>query len=144
MGRLPLCRVPGWIAAAAVAAACQHDPAAHDRPYTGGLASVERVEVVRDPPGRRPVRLLASGTLPDACTRLDALRRTRQGQRIELRLTTRRESGEACAPVVRPFARPIVLMVDGLSSGLYVVSVNGVEAVVEVEEDPFDPFVLPD
>ena len=97
-----------------------------DRPFTGGLARVEglRVEVR----GQRPASawLVVSGTLPDACTRLESPHVQRMGGVFEIVLETRRPFGASCAQVLTPFERRIRLDVDPAVSGAYVVTVNGV------------------
>jgi hypothetical protein len=107
-----------------------------DRPFTAGLASVESLAVAVQPLGSSHVKVIARGTLPDACTRIDAERRERWGSRIQVTLTTRRESGALCAQVLKPFTKTILIPVAELHPGLYTLEVNGVSRVFDVAHDP--------
>lgn len=103
-----------------------------DRPFTAGLAAVESLAVVAQPTPQSHVQVIARGTLPDACTRLHGERRERRGHRIEVTLTTRRESGAICAQVLQPFSKTIVISVADLFPGLYTLHVNGVSEIFDV------------
>jgi inhibitor of cysteine peptidase len=108
-------------------AACGGDAAREaDRPYTAGLARVERVEV--EVSRRAPVDAWAvvSGQLPDACTELQSPDVRRNGSVFDVVLETRRPFGAMCAQMLVPFERRIRLGVDTEVSGAYVVNVNGV------------------
>jgi inhibitor of cysteine peptidase len=105
-----------------------------DRAYQAGLAKVERIEVrVHD---ERPVSVLSAyGELPDGCTEIDRTLQDRRVSGIDVRLTTRRDSGASCAPEARRFERGILLAIEGLPSGLYFVNVNGVQGTFQILED---------
>ena len=114
------------IALLALLAACAPASREADRPYTGGLAQVDRVavEVHHERPALAWAR--ATGTLPDACTRLEPSDVRRLGSVFEVVLATRRPFGAQCAQVLTPFEKRITLRVDTEISGVYVVTVNGV------------------
>lgn len=127
---------------AGLLAACAADPAREaDRPFSAGLARVERLELalVSTRPAR--LRIDVAGSLPDACTEIDPIEIRRHGPRIEIILATRREFGAACPPAASPFARSIPLMLSE-EFRLYVIEVNGVSGSVslppERELAPFD------
>jgi hypothetical protein len=120
---------------AALAAGCAGDAAREaDRPYTAGMAAVERVkvEVVSHEPPR--LRVDVAGTLPDACTEIERVDERRMGSRIEIRLPTRRPFGAGCDAEPTPFSRSIPLAVAG-DFDFYVVDVNGVVHTVWVRRD---------
>jgi inhibitor of cysteine peptidase len=108
-----------------------------DRPYTAGLAQVERIEVTALRSRPPQAWLVATGRLPDACTQIDRIDQDRRGYRLELTMTTRRYSG-ACVPGARPFERKVTLNVQSLPSGLYVVTINGVSDTFLLVGDPVD------
>ena len=97
-----------------------------DRPYTSGLAEVERVEV--DVQGVPPAAAWARvrGQLPDRCTVLDSPDVRRSGSIFDVVLATRRPFGARCAPASTPFEKRVRLDVDADRSGAYIVTVNGV------------------
>ena len=110
-----------------------------DRPFTGGLARVESLSLVPVPGSAPQLRVIARGTLPDACTRIDGEEHERRGRRIAVTLTTRRESDASCATQARPFAKTIVIPVTGLLPGLYTLEVNGVSQMLDVSHADDDP-----
>ena len=108
-------------------AACANDPAREaDRPYTAGLANVERLEVEVRNQGTAAAWAVASGHLPDACTDLESPDVRRNGSVFEVVLETRRPFGAMCAQMLVPFEKRIRLYVDAEISGAYIVTVNGV------------------
>jgi hypothetical protein len=110
-----------------------------DRPYTGGLANVESVEV--DVRGTSPAAAWARvrGQVPDRCTLLDSPDVRRSGSFFDVVLTTRRPFGASCSPESTSFEKRIRLDVDPGRTGAYVVTVNGVSqsfAVIVLEPGP--------
>ncbi len=103
-----------------------------DRPYTAGIARVERVDVSSPTGFSTSARITATGFLPDACTEIHRVDRERFASRIQLTITTRRESGATCPPALVPFQRSITVSAYDLPPGLYTVTVNGVSATFDV------------
>ena len=97
-----------------------------DRPYTAGLAAVERIEVTTSGPA---VRVSVWGSFPDACTGIDGVDRRRFGSRIRIEIRTRTTSGPGCEESPRPFVHSVVFQEGGLPPGVYSVTVNGVGGV---------------
>jgi hypothetical protein len=115
------------------AAACAGRAAREaDRPFTGGLARVESLAVVARPADSDPLRVIARGTLPDACTRIDGEERQRRGRYLTVTLTTRRESDARCPEEPTSFSRTIVIPLAELHPGLYTLDVNGVRELIDV------------
>jgi inhibitor of cysteine peptidase len=130
------------VALAGLLGACVGDAAREaDRPFTGGVARVERVvvELVSTRPPR--LRVDVEGTLPDPCTEIDRVDMRSLGARVEITLETRRPFGATCVPAPTPFTRSIPLMLEG-EHRLVVVDVNGVSGSVMLPPDdetsPFD------
>lgn len=116
----------------ALLAGCAARSREADRPYSAGVASVESLAVLSGPTPQSHVRVVARGTLPDACTRLDGEERVRHGHRVEVTLTTRREAGALCPEAPKPFTKTLVIPVSELFPGLYSLDVNGVRESFEV------------
>lgn len=107
--------------------ACAGDRAREaDRPYTGGIAQVESVEVEVRPQAPASAWAVVRGRLPDACTQLQTPDVRRTGSIIDVILETRRPFGASCAQMVVPFEKRVRLGIDSEVSGAYVVNVNGV------------------
>ena len=108
-----------------------------DRAYQVKLAAVERVDVHVINMRMRPavVHVSVYGQFPDSCTKIDRSRQDRLGSAIDVTLTTRRDSSPDCAAEPRAFEQRILLDVVGLPAGLYVVTVNGVQASFQILED---------
>jgi inhibitor of cysteine peptidase len=130
------------VALAGLLGACAGDAAREaDRPFTGGLAQVDRVAV--ELVSMRPPRLRVGieGTLPDPCTEIDRVDTRWLGARVEITLETRRPFGATCVAAPTPFTRSIPLMLEG-EYRLFVVDVNGVSGSVMLPPDdevsPFD------
>lgn len=120
---------------AGLLAACAVDSAREaDRAFTAGLARVERVEL--DLVSTRPprLRIRVTGSLPDACTRIEPVEIRHLGARIEIALPTRRAFGAACPPAETPFVRSIPLSLSD-EFRLYAIDVNGVSGTVVIPPD---------
>jgi inhibitor of cysteine peptidase len=74
-----------------------------------------------------PVQITAQvkGLLPDGCTRVEAVHQTRDGNRIDVTITTVR-TGEVCTQIV-VLATENVRLEGSFPPGDYVVRINGVE-----------------
>jgi hypothetical protein len=104
-------------------------------PAGGGLAKVDRVEVVTsrgNPPGYSAV---ATGLLPDRCTQLGRASQRVVATTIRITLPTQPAAG-ACSQIgSAPFEETIPLRLNGLAAGSYAVEVNGVTASLFLTED---------
>jgi inhibitor of cysteine peptidase len=105
-----------------------------DRAYQLGLAQVERIDVRVM---QRPIAVHVDvyGMLPDTCTKIEGSDQQRFGSGFDVTLATRRESREGCVEKPRPFEKRIMLQVANLPSGLYSVTVNGVQGSFQIVED---------
>ena len=70
------------------------------------------------------VEVLVKGTLPDACTTLDAATQSRVGHLVTATLTMRQPHGALCAQVVRPF-RFYMPLEGTYEPGHYTLTLNG-------------------
>lgn len=83
-----------------------------------------------------PARLLvvARGTFPDACTRIDRIDvgDPQPGNVIPVTLVASRPAGAPCEATVTPFEQRFQLPVDDLPAGTYTVDVQGHTATIEL------------
>ena len=115
-------------------------------------ATVESIEVLVLESFPVQVNVIASGTLPDACTTLNEPTPRLEGNTFVVNLTATRLPEEVCSQAIVPFDKVISLDVDGLSAGTYTVSVNGVtgtftldaDNVASGEEGPTPTAIAPD
>ncbi|SHK19015.1 hypothetical protein [Rhodothermus profundi] len=70
-----------------------------------------------------PVELLIKGSLPDACSELDAVTQQRAGTLLRIQLWMRRPQRKRCRPVVRPF-RFYLMLADRFAPGSYTLKLN--------------------
>lgn len=98
-------------------------------------ADVESIEVLVLESFPVQVNVIASGTLPDACTTLNDPAPRLEGNTFVVNLTATRLPEEVCSQAVVPFDKVIQLDVEGLSAGDYTVSVNGVADSFTLEAD---------
>jgi inhibitor of cysteine peptidase len=106
-----------------------------DRAYQLGLASVDRIDVRVLTNRPASVHVNAFGTLADSCTELERSHQEHFGSRIEVTLSTRRESRAGCEASPRPFERRILLDVVDFAPGVYTVTVNGVQGTFQITLD---------
>ena len=104
-------------------------------PSGSGMAKVNQVEVVTAPGNPPKYAAVASGILPDGCTKLG-----RSNQRVAtttIKVTLPVQSAQStCSQLATvPFEETIPLNVTGLSAGSYSVDVNGVVASFILTED---------
>ena len=107
-----------------------------DRPFS--LAPVDEVEVILLGAHRPTATVVARGTLPDACTHLDDVRRPRSGRDFEFMLATRRQPGADCDPQPQPFEKTLLLYLEIADYGQYRAIVNGVSRSFYVSSDPLN------
>jgi len=98
-------------------------------------ADVESIEVLILESFPVQVNVIASGTLPDACTTLNEPAPRQEGNTFVVNLTATRLPEEVCSQAIVPFDKVIQLDVEGLSAGTYTVSVNGVTGTFTLETD---------
>jgi inhibitor of cysteine peptidase len=75
-----------------------------------------------------PVQIMAvvTGTLPTACSSIESVSQTRQGNVVEVTITTRTERDQVCIQVIKQITERIRLE-GGFPPGDYVLRVNGLE-----------------
>ncbi len=96
-------------------------------------ADVVTVDVRRSETNPGGLDAHVTGTLPDDCARISSVSQTRSGSTINVSILTTRAERESCRPGIRvPFNEVVPLDTEGLRSGLYTVSVNGVSRTFEV------------
>ena len=82
------------------------------------------------------VEVLLKGTLPDACSELNAASQSRAGHFVTVDLTMRTPRGAVCAQVSRPFRFYLVLD-GGFEPGHYTMTLNGAAHPFRIREaDP--------
>jgi len=96
---------------------------------------VEQVEVLILESFPVQVHVLARGQLPDACSFIDQVIQSRQGNEFTVTLTLARRPDAKCALLATPFEQNIPLDVQGLEAGVYRVTVNGVTGTFELAVD---------
>lgn len=76
-----------------------------------------------------PAQVIATieGNLPDGCSELSEITQEVQGDRILIRVMTRRPVDAMCTEALVPFTETYQLDLKGVASGTYTVDVNGVE-----------------
>ncbi len=66
-----------------------------------------------------------TGNLPDACSTIDGVEQSVDGNTISLTVTAVRPTGLMCAQTLTPFTEEVLLETEGLEPGEYTVEVNG-------------------
>jgi hypothetical protein len=109
--------------------ATQRDPGDSDEPKDGvitGRAAVDSIEVVEV--GEVSATIVVRGNLPDGCTRLADHVQAVQGHIIRVELYTERPADQFCTEALVPFDQEILIDLQGLEKGDYLIDVNGVKA----------------
>ena len=107
-----------------------------------GQADVASLEVLTTDSDPVQVIVLIEGTLPGNCTEIDDFDVQRQGDIVNLSVTTVTEPGPDCEETAVPFEEAIPLDASGLEDGTYTIVVNGLQgsftlgADEQVEEEP--------
>lgn len=104
-------------------------------PSGDGMAKVNQVEVVTAPGNPPRYAAVASGILPDGCTKLGRARQRVAASTIKVTLPTQSAEGACSQLATVPFRETIRLRVNGLSAGSYTVEVNGAVASFFLAED---------
>jgi inhibitor of cysteine peptidase len=94
--------------------------------FVPGTLAIEHVDVVVLESFPYQLRAQVRGYLPDGCTRLDRVSQTRDGNVINVTITTVRERDAICIQRIEVVNRTIALEGSYLP-GEYVLRVNGVE-----------------
>jgi len=100
-----------------------------------GEATVGSVEILILESFPVQVRVLAKGTLADACTTVHEITEEREGDTFTVTITTIRPADMMCAQVLTAFEESIPLDVHGLEAGTYTVDVNGETATFTLDVD---------
>jgi hypothetical protein len=109
--------------AIAFLAAC--DQGAPPQPSPLPVVHIGSIDVLIEQSNPAKVSVWIRGTLPDACSVIDAVHQERVVRNVTVTLVARREAG-VCAQVIVPFDRTVRL--DGsFPPGNYVVIVNRIE-----------------
>lgn len=105
--------------------------------YVYDDAIVEDVEIMILESFPVQARAVASGYLPDGCTKIDEANTTieRNGNVFNVSIRTIRPRDAICTEAIVPFEQTVNLDVYGLDKGTYTVNVNGIEKTFELQTD---------
>lgn len=109
-----------------LAVGCADDVA----PRRSGMLQVESVDIVQLESLPVQVTARVTGTVPDACTGVDTVNQTRNGNDITVTITTV-SHGEVCAQVITRVTHDVRLT-GGFPPGRYVLRVNGFETAFTI------------
>jgi inhibitor of cysteine peptidase len=98
------------------------------------LAEVTEIDILILESFPVQVHVVASGYLPNPCTQIYEIIKTREGNNFFVTIKTK-SSLLPCIQVLTPFEESIALDVYGLSAGTYTVNVNGIEDTFTLEID---------
>ena len=101
---------------------------------TTGLVSVDEIDILILESFPVQINVIARGNLPDPCTEISEVLQEREGNTFFITIKTYRSPG-FCIQVLAPFEEIIPLEVYGLPAGTYIVDVNGVQAIFDLEVD---------
>jgi inhibitor of cysteine peptidase len=104
-----------------------------------GQAIVEEIDIQILESFPVQVHVVARGYLPDGCTEIDEIEKTRAEQTFQVTITTVRPADAVCTEALVPFEEVISLDVLGLEAGIYTVDVNGVTGSFELSVDNEPP-----
>jgi inhibitor of cysteine peptidase len=90
------------------------------------LANVTEIELFLLESFPVQVHVVAKGYLPNPCTQIDEIIKSREGNDFTVTIKTQTSQGP-CIQVIQPFEETIPLDVYGLPAGTYNVNVNGIE-----------------
>lgn len=100
-----------------------------------GNATVQDIDIVILESFPVQVHVNARGYLPDGCTGIDEIIKSRSGNLFSITITTKRQADAICTQALVPFEEVIPLDVVGLKAGVYDVNVNGVRDSFELAVD---------
>ncbi len=104
-----------------------------------GVPSVVSIEVAVSDGTPARVNAVVRGVVRDACTHIDSVRQSLDGDVFSLRLTTRRALADTCGDAETPFEATIPLVVRGLQPGVYEVDAGGVSATFYYQREGSAP-----
>jgi inhibitor of cysteine peptidase len=99
------------------------------------LAAVDSIDILVMESMPVQVSVVANGNLPDGCTSIGQATTQREKNTFVVTLTTTRPVDAVCTQALVPFEQAIPLDAEGLTAGLYTVSVNGVTGTFELAVD---------
>ncbi|HUP26929.1 MAG TPA: hypothetical protein VM409_00720 [Chloroflexia bacterium] len=100
-----------------------------------GSAQVDSIDILMLESFPVQVSVTVKGNLPDACTTLGTISRTRNGNTFNVNVATTRPRSAMCAQMIVPFEETLALDVAGLKAGTYTVNVNGVSKTFTLNAD---------
>ena len=98
------------------------------------LANVNEIEILILESFPVQVHVVAKGYLPNPCTQIDEIIKSREGNDFTVTIKTKTSPGP-CIQVIKPFEETIPLDVYGLPAGTYNVNVNGIEDSFTLDVD---------
>lgn len=90
-----------------------------------GNSTVEKIEIQMLESFPVQVNVIVQGYLPDNCTEIDRIMKSRDENTFFINIKTKRPADVFCTQGIKPFEETISLDVDGLKAGVYEVNVNG-------------------
>jgi len=115
---------------------------------TTGAAPVDSLEILVLESFPVQVNVIASGSLPDSCTRLEEPIVEQVDNSFNIVLPTSRPADLVCTQALEPYDKVIQLDVEGLPAGTYTVTVNGVSdsfsLAVDNSLEAAEPLPTPD
>jgi len=96
------------------------------------LAEVTEIDILILESFPVQVHVVASGYLPNPCTKIEEIIQSREGDNFFVTIKTK-SSLLPCIQVLTPFEETIALDVYGLPAGTYNVNVNGIEDTFTLE-----------
>ena len=102
------------------------------------FATVEEIDIMILESFPVQVHLVASGYLPNPCTKIHQITKERDDNHFSVTITTYRSPG-VCIQIIAPFEEIIPLEVYGLPAETYTVEVNGVQGTFDLEIDNILP-----
>jgi hypothetical protein len=100
-----------------------------------GLAQVTALDIRQLETFPVQIQLIVSGILPDSCTTIDRIDRSRQDGNFLITLNTLRATGVVCPEAELPFTETFDLDVLDLPAGIYTVQVNGISGTFTLQND---------
>lgn len=125
-------------------AACASGPAAATpappsaTPAVGGEPVVQAVEINLLKSNPLQVEVVIRGTLPDRCSRIDAVQQHYEPTEFQITLVAARPDHSVCSAALIPFREAVRLEMSDKPAGTYSVVANGTAASFEWPGSPTD------